>query len=98
MVTRKMIVLVLVLLLAVSGFAMAGSEEGEDMSVTVRRACGSCHTLKPVCRKVGTLTRANWKLTVRNMVARGAHVPTRNVEPMAEYLAGLEQGDPSVCK
>ena len=96
--TRKMIVFVLVLLLVFSGLAVAGSEEGEDMSVTVRRACGSCHTLKPICRKVGTRTSASWKLTVRNMVARGAYVPTRNVEPMAEYLAGLEQGDPSVCK
>jgi len=88
-----LVALVLVATVAVSGFAVAGDDIADD----VRRACRSCHALKPVCLKLGTRSLAGWKLTVRNMVARGARVTTRNIGPVAEYLAGLETGDPSIC-
>ena len=67
------------------------------MGDEVRRACGSCHSLKRVCAALGERDGAGWKLTVRNMVARGARVTTGNIEPLADYLAGLESGDPAVC-
>ena len=87
------VVLVLVVAVAVSGFAVAGDDIADD----VRRACRSCHALKPVCLKLGTRSLASWKLTVRNMVTRGARITTRNIGPAAEYLAGLEPGDPNIC-
>ena len=49
-------------------------------------------------RNWGVRSLAGWKLMVRNMVARGAHLTTRKIEPAAEYLAGLEPGDPTICE
>ena len=96
MTVRKLFLFAMTLLLAVtvSGFAVAE----DDMPEKVRRACGSCHAIKPVCLKLGTKSPAGWKLTVRNMVARGARLTTRNIEPVAEYLAELEPGDLSICR
>lgn len=96
MIVRRLLLFVSALLLAtlLSSFVSAH----HSMPEKVRRVCRSCHGLKPVCAKLETKSYAGWKLTVRNMVARGARLTTSNIEPVAKYLAGLERGDPSICK
>lgn len=93
---RKMffVGVVLAATVAFSGFSAADDDIADD----VRRACRSCHSLKPVCQELGVRSLAGWKLVVRNMVARGARLTTRNIEPAAEYLATLEPGDPAICE
>lgn len=81
-------------LMMVFGLAMAGDGIGSE----VRQACGTCHSLKPLCAQLEGRSEAGWKTMIRSMIARGAKMAPGRIDSAAAYLADLKQGDSGLCK
>lgn len=85
-----------VVLLAV--FMLAGSVGAGDIANTVGSACTKCHSSKRICLNLGAKSKNLWKVTVTNMVRKGAKLPADQIDAAADYLAGLKPGQDPICQ
>ena len=74
------------------------SQSATASSDLVMSRCSSCHGTERICRMLGVKSEAEWKSTVRRMVANGARLKSGEQPTIVGYLAGLEAGAKPICK
>jgi cytochrome c2 len=91
---RVFISAALILAVCTVSLGAAATRHGEQI---VRESCTSCHSLVPVCGKVGS-AGPYWKKTVGRMIRNGARIHPGEVEEAAAYLAALSSENRGVCR
>ncbi len=82
----------------VAVFALAGTVGAAGLDSLVKQACTKCHSSKRICLNVGAKSEALWKVTVVNMVKKGATLPTDKIDATANYLNTLQPGAGKICE
>lgn len=67
---------------------------GQEIVTTV---CSDCHSPVRICYNLDK-GKGFWEATTRRMVSNGAPMTSGEVDVVAGYLSGLEQGSPLVCR
>ncbi|MFW6323752.1 MAG: hypothetical protein ACOC0U_01695 [Desulfovibrionales bacterium] len=90
----KKILFVVCLVCVLSLPVIAAENQGEKI---VGDVCNTCHTYTRICANLGE-DKDFWHATVSRMMTNGAPIEAEDIEPTAEYLAGLEPGSEPVCR
>ena len=67
---------------------------GQEIVTTV---CSDCHSHVRICYNLDK-GKGFWEATTRRMVSNGAPMTFGEVDVVAGYLSGLEQGSSLVCR
>lgn len=84
-------------LILTASLPLAGIVGAADIGTTLDKACTQCHSAKRICLNLGAKNEAAWKLTVANMVRKGAQLPASQIDAAAGYLGGLKPGQGPLC-
>lgn len=71
-----------------------GLTTGDDY---VQGVCNQCHTHERICNNLGKDLKF-WTKTISFMQFMGAPLDDREKQLVAEHLASLKPGDPSICR
>ncbi|TIH14036.1 hypothetical protein D0S45_13265 [Marinifilum sp. JC120] len=77
------------------GLSVSGAEDGSSL---VFAKCGSCHSMKRVCRGLGKKDLAAWEKTNQRMAEMGMTTTADELDAISNYLANAKPGESPVCK
>ncbi|HAS90356.1 MAG TPA: hypothetical protein DCS48_13825 [Desulfovibrio sp.] len=89
--------LVVAALFTISGFGLSVSGAADGSGLVLAK-CGSCHSMKRICRGLGKKDLAAWEKTNRRMAEMGMTITADELDAISNYLANAKPGAGPVCE